>query len=256
MYVPHERRRFILAILEQRGYIRTAAIADELKVTEETVRNDLIYLQKQGLLQRVRAGARYLPPTGNVLNPAHLSSQYTGILQQLLPKGCCVYADDTPLMRCVLTHLDEGDYSVVTPSLSLAQSLCVPAIPHRVLLPSGTLHKSSHLIDAGDDSDMVSFLYKHRPDIALLCPPVVADPYSISYHHALQARWAVAAARTSTLRFLVIMPDVKHSLSANRIQLTPNHLIGPENLPSEFHYLPHNFFPIVTADDIREAVQS
>ncbi len=253
MYVPHERRKVILALLEQRGYLRTASVADELGVTEETVRNDLIFLQKQGSLQRVRAGARYLPPAGNPLGDASLSSQYISVLQQHLPKDGCIYADDTPLLRCLLTHSRDGSYSVVTPSLSLAQSLCVPALPHRVLLPAGALNKKTHLIDVGDVCAMSNFLNEHRPVTALLCPPAAGGPCSISYHHALQARWASAAAQASEHCLLVILPNIPHSPMANRVHCTPERIIGPANLPPKFSELPHDFVPIITVDDIREA---
>ncbi len=253
MYVPHERRKVILALLEQHGYLRTASVADELGVTEETVRNDLIYLQKQGLLQRVRAGARYLPPDGNSLGDAFLSSQYISVLHQYLPQDGCIYADDTPLLRRLLTHLRDENYSVVTPSLSLAQSLCVPALPHRVLLPAGELDKQTHLIDGGDECAMSVFLNAHGPVTALLCPSAADGPCRISYHHALQARWANAASRAAEHCLLVILPDVESTLTANNIHCTPERIIGPANLPPEFREIPHDLIPIITVEDIREA---
>ena len=41
MYVPHERRARILRLLSERGVLRTADLAEELGVTDETVRTDL-----------------------------------------------------------------------------------------------------------------------------------------------------------------------------------------------------------------------
>ena len=59
MYVAQERRAYILRILQQRGSIRSATIARELGVTDETIRTDLVDMQAQGLLLRTHGGAKY-----------------------------------------------------------------------------------------------------------------------------------------------------------------------------------------------------
>ena len=75
MYVAQERRAYILRLLQQRGSIRSASLARELGVTDETIRTDLVDLQAQGLLQRVHGGARYtLPWAEKTLLPARIAS--------------------------------------------------------------------------------------------------------------------------------------------------------------------------------------
>ena len=66
MYVAQERRAYILRLLQQRGSIRSASLARELGVTDETIRTDLVDLQAQGLLQRVHGGARYTLPVEGI----------------------------------------------------------------------------------------------------------------------------------------------------------------------------------------------
>lgn len=56
-YLPVERREFILARIKERGAVRTFILAREMKVTDETVRNDLKFLEKKNLLSRVHGGA-------------------------------------------------------------------------------------------------------------------------------------------------------------------------------------------------------
>jgi DeoR family fructose operon transcriptional repressor len=52
-----QRRQAILSTLAATGRVDVAAMADELSVTGETVRKDLIALERQGQLRRVHGGA-------------------------------------------------------------------------------------------------------------------------------------------------------------------------------------------------------
>ncbi len=51
-----ERREAILAGLRRSGRVQVPVLAEELGVTTETIRKDLIVLEQQGLLRRVRGG--------------------------------------------------------------------------------------------------------------------------------------------------------------------------------------------------------
>lgn len=46
MYLASQRKEFILKTLAEHGAARTIALAKQMKVTDETVRNDLINLEK------------------------------------------------------------------------------------------------------------------------------------------------------------------------------------------------------------------
>ena len=52
-----QRRQAILSTLAVAGRVDVAPMADELSVTSETVRKDLIALERQGRLRRVHGGA-------------------------------------------------------------------------------------------------------------------------------------------------------------------------------------------------------
>jgi DeoR family fructose operon transcriptional repressor len=52
-----QRQEAILRTLRTRGEVSAAALAQELEVTAETIRKDLIVLERQGLLRRVHGGA-------------------------------------------------------------------------------------------------------------------------------------------------------------------------------------------------------
>lgn len=55
--IPEERRRKILQMLEKQGSISVVEFSKLLNVSASTVRNDLHYLEKEGLIKRSHGGA-------------------------------------------------------------------------------------------------------------------------------------------------------------------------------------------------------
>lgn len=55
--LPAERRRRIVEVLATRPSVQTEDLADTFAVSGETIRRDLLKLQREGLLQRVHGGA-------------------------------------------------------------------------------------------------------------------------------------------------------------------------------------------------------
>jgi DeoR/GlpR family transcriptional regulator of sugar metabolism len=58
--LPARRHKEILTLLSTRGFARTAEVAKEFGVTEETIRRDFELLEKQRLLSRTHGGAASL----------------------------------------------------------------------------------------------------------------------------------------------------------------------------------------------------
>ncbi len=253
MYVPHERRSLLISLLEQRGYLRTAAVAHELGVTEETVRNDFIALQRQNLLLRVHGGARYLPPTGDRNDAVRMESQFIRLILAHVPENACIYADDSPLLRHAFVQLGERFCSLLTPSLHMVDAQRAPALAQRIILPGGVLDKETQLIRA--DGGALDFLRVHRPDLALLCPTAAVSPQSIAYRHALQAEWAHAACQTARQIALILRPDAMNNTDTHNISCNPHLLIATSDVPAHFLTMPHELVPIITIQDIRDAQQ-
>jgi DeoR/GlpR family transcriptional regulator of sugar metabolism len=55
--VTHKRRQFLLDMLQKQPCLRVSEMAEELDVSEGTIRNDLNALQGEGLVKRVHGGA-------------------------------------------------------------------------------------------------------------------------------------------------------------------------------------------------------
>lgn len=62
----HERRRRLIAILDERGEQDVPTLVRELKVSEATLRRDLLSMEQSGQLVRTFGGARLLEPTSLV----------------------------------------------------------------------------------------------------------------------------------------------------------------------------------------------
>ncbi|MGE5632065.1 MAG: DeoR/GlpR family DNA-binding transcription regulator [Caulobacteraceae bacterium] len=57
--LAHERYDIIMKVLEKNKIIKVAEIMEKFNISVETVRRDLEYLEKQGLLKRIYGGAIY-----------------------------------------------------------------------------------------------------------------------------------------------------------------------------------------------------
>lgn len=249
MYVPHERRALILRLLEQRGYLRSAALAQELGVTDETIRTDLIALHERRLLSRVHGGARYLPPAGGDEDAARLDCQLVQSLLARLAPGSTIYLDSGALAGILLAGLGELPCRVLTPSPRLLLQLGAKAVPQAGIIPSGELDKESLLVCSATAAD---FLRQHRPQFALLFPPSLPAPGSIAYHHAERAAWAAAALAAAEHTIVTAPAHAFYTPAAHAISCTPSLLITEDNLPPGYENYSTELLPYLSPADLRE----
>ena len=249
MYVPHERRALILRLLEQRGYLRSAELAHELGVTEETIRTDIIALQQRRLLLRVHGGARFIPPAGGAEDATRLDCQ---LLERLLPHlkpGMQLYVDACPLGQALLARMGaELPCRILTPSPRLLLALAPKAMPQQGLIPGGELDKSSNLISA---EHAAAFFRQHKPEIALLFPPALVAPDCLAYHQATRAAWAAAASRAAQKTLVAAPAHAFYTSAEHRAHCRIDHLISEDNLPAAFEALSTDLIPYLSPADLR-----
>ena len=213
MYVPHERRARILRLLSERGVLRTAALTEELGVTDETIRTDLILLQKEGLLKRVHGGAVYLPPQGKPHDHWRADVRLIARVLPWIKERETIYVDACPLTFALVEHLQQRECCVLTPALDMITALSAPAMKGTVEVPGGCLLKSEGIIDPGPGR-AEKFFYENKPDLALLCPDAFSETTGrIAYRHELHAQWADAAAKAAP-RTLVVLPLINQRAAA------------------------------------------
>lgn len=255
MYVAHERRAYILRLLQQRGTLHSAELAEELGVTDETIRTDMVALQAQGLLERVRGGARYILPRGSSEDASRLDCQLAKLARPYMKPGARIYLDHAETALAAIAALaGETAYSrrpltLVCPAPELLQRLSAAALPHRMECPGGILDKESGLLE---NAEALAAL---RIDIALLSPPALR-PGAAHYRHRLQARWA-AAASAAAKRTLLILPAaaLEEAATANAPHAAPlcrPLLLTEDALPPEFDDMPAETVPAITLADLQQ----
>ena len=250
MYVPHERRALILRLLEQRGYLRTAALADELGVTEETIRTDFIALHERQLLSRVHGGARYIPPTGGAEDSARLDCQMADLILPHLSRGMLLYLDTGAPVHALLPRLAALACCIITPSPRLALAAALPALaPLRVILPGGSMDAAGQFIDFSPATAQNLFLSR-QPDTALLFPTAIPAPDRIAYPNAARAQWAACAANAAKRTIIAAPAHAFYTQAEHSAPCSPSLLITEDNLPPGFESLPSELIPYLSPADI------
>lgn len=245
MYMAHERRQYILRLLEQRGRIRSAALARELGVTDETIRTDLVALQTKGLLKRVHGGAEYTVPAATAPQ-AHMRADVAmaRLLAPHIPPGSIIYAEACRFTRVLATVLADKPCTFITPSPQLALHLAPAALPHSIIGTGGMLDKDSRLCH-GIIAEQT--LQGTPPQIAIL-QPAALTPTSASYHNPVPARWAELATQYATHTFVVAPSANLYANAPFSCTLPAYTLITEDNLPAEFAHVPTLTIPYISAD--------
>lgn len=123
-----ERRKNIIQVIESKGFVSLHDLADQVQVSESTVRRDLEYLESVGQIRRTRGGASYV---GESLSP--LEERSTRALAEklavgraaaaLVQPGEAVMLDGGTTTLEVARHLAGKSLQVVTNSLPIVQLL-------------------------------------------------------------------------------------------------------------------------------------
>ena len=175
-----ERQRRIGEWLAAFGRISTERITDELGVSRETVRRDLMEMEQAGLLRRVRGGAVPVPreDTDFGVRVTLRLQEKRAIAQAvlgLLDSGMTLFMDagstSTVMAECLAAPHGLTDLAIITNSIDVARLLAehpeAPSRRFRVLLLAGEVrHAPMETWGAATIND----IQRYRADIALLAP--------------------------------------------------------------------------------------
>lgn len=250
MYVAQERRAYILRLLQERGSIRSAALARELGVTDETIRTDLVDMQAQGLLKRVHGGAQYIIPQVGCDAAARPDCQLVQQALRLIEPGMRLYLDDDTLALVLVSQFKELHCTLITPSLKLLTQLSAESLPQQIACAGGMLDKESGLLDSPAALEALQHAFK--PDICLLFPPALRSDVA-AYRSPIRAAWARAATEAAA-RTIVIAPSAALTAHAPyALPLPADHtLITENNLPPNFTHPNMMLIPYISAEDIMQ----
>lgn len=251
MYVARERRDYILRLLQQRGSIRSATLARELGVTDETIRTDLVALQAQGLLERTHGGARYrLPLSGNLPDGnARLDCRLAAIAAQRIPAGTRLWLDDSPFSSALVAALGDKPCTLITASLSLLHQLSAAALPHDITSPGGTLDKDCGFFRADDAPEQ---MHRLAPSLAVISPPALRA-HAAAYDSPTRARWAHAAAAAAAETIAIVPAAALSALAPHTVEISPALIVTEDFIPPGFDGVPTETVPYIAPEDAMQS---
>lgn len=253
MYVAHERRAYILRLLEQRGSIRSSELAQEIGVTDETIRTDLVAMQRQGLLRRVHGGAEYILPTGGGDDGARLDCQLADLVaEHFFPAGTPqrVYVEDASFALVLFTRHPQLSCRVFTANPAVLQALSPARFTQELSLLGSRLDRASGFLE-GDAERLMAEL---QPDLALLCPPTMPAAQHAAYRHKLPAAWAGHASARAA-HTLVIGPAAiftQDPAADYPAALHRHTFITEENIPRAFARIPRFTVPYIDPAELTQ----
>ena len=126
-----ERHEKILDVLSDRGTIRTIELAEQLAVTDETIRRDLETLEKEKQLQRTHGGAVKLraerielPYDARKVQHIEAKQKLAQVAISLIEPHDCIYLDASSTVLQLAFQLTELPLTVITNSHLVVSTLC------------------------------------------------------------------------------------------------------------------------------------
>lgn len=169
--LAQERQNYILALIEEKGTVRTIDLAEQFKVTDETIRRDLQILSENEQLTRIHGGACSLSGRPRLqsfsersgLNVESKKAIANAVAEWIQP-GRTYAFDSSTTAFALVSILPDLPYRVVTNAFAVLQQLVVM---HNVQLIStgGGYHPKTHTF-VGNDS--VESLRRHHINTAFV----------------------------------------------------------------------------------------
>ncbi|AFL49275.1 DeoR/GlpR family transcriptional regulator of sugar metabolism [Sinorhizobium fredii] len=231
-----QRRAMISARLARDGQLVAKAIADELGLSEDTIRRDLREMAAEGLLKRVHGGALPLtPPLPDFASRQTIASQVKRRLgrraAELVKPAQIVFIDggttNAELARALPHDLRA---TIVTHSPTIAAEL-----EHHVaevVLLGGRLYKHS-MVATG--AATVAAIEQIRADIFFLGVTAIHPAHGLSTGDYEEAAIKRAIARQATETYVLATPEKFGAASPHRV-LGVSELAGlvvPSEMPAE-----------------------
>lgn len=143
-----ERKKIILAELQEKGVVTSQNLVLRLNASESTIRRDLSELESSGLLERIHGGARQLTqveadPTmkEKTFKNVHNKMRIAVYASELIEDGDIIYLDAGTTTFEMISFIGEKNISVVTNSVFHANKLVDLGIP--VVMIGGSIKSAT-----------------------------------------------------------------------------------------------------------------
>ena len=191
MYLASQRKEFILKTLAEHGAARTIALAKQMKVTDETVRNDLINLEKRGFLKRVHGGALALTHKSlheDIVTQDDVSIRIAKKAVQNIPASVVMFIDSSTMGYQICNHINSRDTHVVSNNPTLLTRL--EGIPNLSFDREALVYVGQEAAKAAGSLSI---------DMVVLTPDCYSPKHGAGYKNMLQSEFIKS----------VIPPDAK-----------------------------------------------
>jgi len=202
------RHAAILGALRARGQVKAINMADELGVTHETIRKDLLTLESHGLLRRVHGGAvpveslSFEPSINERTAMAAEKQRIAAAAAHFLPPSGAVLIDSGTTTAALAANMPRGS-SVVAVTNSLPIALALMGHPQLTVHILGGQIRSTTM--ATVDAWALRHLQEVRTDVAFVGTNAFSLRHGLSTPDAAEA--AVKRAMVKSARLTVLLAD-------------------------------------------------
>lgn len=177
--LANERQQKILALLKEKGTVTTAELVDAFQVSIETVRRDLLQLERGGLLQRVHGGAMapgnmrpYSDLPHRLEANQHSKEQLSATAALLVEEDDIIYIDSGSTAYFFAKALADrfSRLTVITHSMDVFNILSQKE-DHRVILCGGCYHSREKAFFGSITLQALQQLHVRK---AFLCPSAIS----------------------------------------------------------------------------------
>lgn len=174
-----DRHHSILALLSARGQVSNDLLMQELQVSRETIRRDILELEASGQLKRVHGGviAAEVPPEPPFrirMRSSAAEKQRIGVAAAKLIKPGMMCAIDTGTTTLAFAAALAGvpDISVVTNSLDVATTIRGAQPNAEIILLGGQMDTD---VPGTFGEQAISSMQQFVPDVAILSPVAISS---------------------------------------------------------------------------------
>ncbi len=199
------RHQVILENLHARGQVSANGLAEQLGVTHETVRKDLLLLQERGLLRRVHGGAvpvepvAHEPPVAARTTYASEKARIAAAAQQFIPETGAVLLDSGTTTAALADAFPPSPgVLAITNSLPIALTLLQRAGDVAIL--GGRVRQETQ---ATVDQWALQHLESIRADVAFLGTNAFSVEHGLATPNQAEAAVKRALVRSARLRVLL-----------------------------------------------------
>ncbi|MGF1475567.1 MAG: DeoR/GlpR family DNA-binding transcription regulator [Geminicoccaceae bacterium] len=222
--LSQERKSYLLSILQRTGRIVAKDAADDLRLSEDTIRRDLRELAKDGKLKRVHGGAVPMAPANAPFSRrlAIATPEKTAIGRRaagMIRPGQVAFIDGGTTALQLAGHLPPDlDATIITHSPNVAMELAEHARVD-IELVGGRLFRHS-IVTCG--AATLAWLDRYRPDICFIGATGIHTEMGITTGNSEEAEVKRAIIALSGTAVLLASPEKLGSVSPFELARWPD----------------------------------